>query len=248
MRESIEAQQPPFRYFGKPDAAHKDAEIRYRSILEVLRRVMQQMFCIKSALGIQSKDEWEDMPKDDSIPILETYGATKPTYVPPGMTLEQVQDQWRRELRKTRPEWYQGSEDANPKWSKAFGEKLVHVSDYRNIVCRGKDPDETPEAFADRLRRCFVISDKGEKEFRKRQFFRENLQEQPSIIPTAISSLEPEQMPNELSKFHLENMFMFRHYVEQVIMQVPSAQVMGPRGFLVVPEKRVDQWEKHNVE
>ncbi|MCP4485901.1 MAG: hypothetical protein GY820_01025, partial [Gammaproteobacteria bacterium] len=25
MRESIEAQQPPFRYFGKPDAAHKDA-------------------------------------------------------------------------------------------------------------------------------------------------------------------------------------------------------------------------------
>ncbi len=55
--------------------------------------------------------------KNDSIPILKTYGEAPPTYVPPGMTKEQVRNSWLCELNKTRPEWYDGdkTEDVTPR-------------------------------------------------------------------------------------------------------------------------------------
>ncbi|MCP4486763.1 MAG: hypothetical protein GY820_05500 [Gammaproteobacteria bacterium] len=114
IRERMDIHYPPFRYFGQPEDAHMDDEVVWRGMVEVLRRVMQLAFCIKTAGGYQSKNEWEEQPKCGSIPLLETYGLTMPP-PPPGITKAQAKEKWLAELKLIRPEWYEGdkSEDAN---------------------------------------------------------------------------------------------------------------------------------------
>ncbi len=124
----------------------------------------------------------------------------------------------------------------------------MNMQEFTQMCSVGKDPTETAEAFMDKLRCCFIISDRGESKYHKRQFYRENVEWKSSIIPRAISSLSPEVLPNELSKFYLENLLILWHYIEQVIMQLPGQKVMDSRGHLVLPEKNLDVWAKTHDE
>ncbi len=188
IRKQMDTKLPPFRYFGKPEKAHYDPEIRKRSMLEVLRSCLQRAFCMKSALGEQSRGEWNLIQKNGRIPLLISYGATMPP-VPPGMTREQHEERWLAELKKTRPEWYQGKygEDANYEWSARYGAKLVHEQQYRDIIHQGKEKGETEQEFADKLKRCFVITSKGEEEELRKKFYREDMDWEQTVQPTAVS-------------------------------------------------------------
>ncbi|MCP4494078.1 MAG: hypothetical protein GY820_43265, partial [Gammaproteobacteria bacterium] len=137
IRDKMEACYPPFRYFGQAEDEHFDEIVTKRSMLEIVRRIFQQAFCIKSALGIQHKEQWENQMKSGSIPILETYGESM-TVIPPGMTREQAEEQWKAELKRRRPEWYEGdmTEDATFEWSRRFGARLVFPSESGNSMSR----------------------------------------------------------------------------------------------------------------
>ncbi|MCP4488148.1 MAG: hypothetical protein GY820_12630, partial [Gammaproteobacteria bacterium] len=114
IRKQMDIKMPPFRFFGKPDKLHYDPEIKVRGVLEVLRPRLQMGFCMKRASGAQNRGEFNEIKKNGRIPLLVSYGATMPP-VPVGMTREQHEERWFAELKKTRPEWYQGDheEDAN---------------------------------------------------------------------------------------------------------------------------------------
>ncbi|MCP4488801.1 MAG: hypothetical protein GY820_16040, partial [Gammaproteobacteria bacterium] len=176
IRKQMDTKMPPFRYFGKPDKLHYDPEIKRRSVLEVLRSCLQMGFCMKSALGEQNRGEFNEIKKNGRIPLLVSYGATMPP-VPVGMTREQHEERWFAELKKTRPEWYQGDheEDANYEWSARYGAKLAHEQQYQDIVHEGPEKGETAEEFGEKMKRCFVIMGRGEEEELRKQFYRENM-------------------------------------------------------------------------
>ncbi|MCP4492003.1 MAG: hypothetical protein GY820_32565, partial [Gammaproteobacteria bacterium] len=243
--ERIDVHYPPFRYFGQSEDAHLDDEIVWRGMFEILRRVMQQAFCIKTAGGYQSKSDWEDQPKCGSIPLLPAYGLVMPP-IEAGMTKAQAKEKWLAELKLTRPEWYEGdkSEDANVEWSKRFGAKLVHEEEYALLKRKGPDAGETPQSHAEKMRRCFVITEKAQRDELDKEFYRSDKVWESTVTPSAESFVEPSKLPDETSKMHLTNICMLRYYLEKAMMRLPGMQVRNKRGHFVVPEEELDYWEQ----
>ncbi|MCP4494471.1 MAG: hypothetical protein GY820_45310, partial [Gammaproteobacteria bacterium] len=204
---------------------------------------------MKRALGEQNRGEFNEIKKNGRIPLLVSYGATMPP-VPVGMTREQHEERWLAELKKTRPEWYQGDhgEDANYEWSARYGAKLAHEQQYQDIVHQGPEKGETVEEFGEKMKRCFVIMGRGEEEELRKKFYREDMDWEQSVKPTAVSFLVPQNMPDALSEFYMVNLMMMQSHLEDVMMQLPGQRVANKRGELVLPEDELDMWEDGNRE
>ncbi|MCP4474692.1 MAG: hypothetical protein GY821_09050, partial [Gammaproteobacteria bacterium] len=104
---------------------------------------------------------------------------------------------------------------------------------------------ETHKDFADRLRRCFQITDEAQQDQLDKEFYRLDRGWEASVAPIAVSFLEADKLPDETSRLHLTNIKVMRHYLEDMMMKLPQQQVMNKRGQFVLPEDELKYWEEH---